>query len=449
MPEDFGLIGMITIFIAVSEVFVSSGFNQALIRKQICSEEDYNTAFIINTGISIVLYALLFLSAPLIARFYQKDELIWLIRVLCLIILFDAVAFTQRAKIYKSLNFKIIAKSSVLSQFISSVVGILAAFKGFGVWSLVIKMVLNRLIMAINLVLINKWIPKFQFSRIAYRELFSFGSKIMFTQLIDRVYQNIYLVVIGKFFSATDLGYYTRANLFKSLVSEQLVSSVQVVTLPTLANIQDDYTRLLSGFKSLTRLIIFISSFFLIGLVAIAGPMVLFLIGQKWYESIGYLQLLAISAIFYPVGEINLNILQIKGRSDLLLKLQIIKKIFSVPLIITGVILGIKYLIIGIIIASIFDFFANSFYSKKLINYSSIDQLVNSMPSLLIMAFVSCLTFFISKIFISYPIGLIFLIQLLFYGICTISIFELIKKSEYLELKNIVNNFIISKIKRG
>lgn len=442
LPEEFGLIGMITIFIAISEVLVSSGFNQALIRKKDCTTDDYNTAFIVNTGLSVFLYLLIYISAQFIADFYEKDELIWLVRVLCTVILFDAISFTQRARLFKSLNFKLIAKASVISQFISSAIGIMAAYSGYGVWSLVIKMVLNRLIMSINLILINKWIPQLKFSLLSFRELFAFGSKIMVTQLIDRAYQNIYLVVIGKYFSAGDLGYYTRANLFKSMVSEQLVSSVQVVTLPALANIQENQTRLINGFKSLSKLVIFISSFFLIGLVAISGPMILFLIGEKWQESIIYLQLLAISAIFYPVGEINLNVLQVKGRSDLLLKLQIIKKMFSIPLIIVGVMIGIKYLIIGIIISSIFDFFANSFYSKRMIDYSSFSQLANSLPSMLIMTVISFLTYLISILLNEIPVGLIFLIQIVFYGSISIIVFEIIKKAEYIELKNILMDFI-------
>ncbi|MCF8367431.1 MAG: lipopolysaccharide biosynthesis protein [Bacteroidales bacterium] len=438
LPAEFGLIGMITIFVAVSESIASGGFVQALIRKQNCTKIDYNTAFIFNFFTSIFLYGILFISAPYIADFYTEPQLISLVRVLCLVIVIDAFAFVQRAKLYKDVNFKVIAKASVISQLVGGVAGVAAAFAGYGVWSLIIKMVLNHFIMMINLIIINRWLPNFTFSKKSFKEMFGFGSKILATQIIERIYKNIYFLIIGKFFSATELGYYTRANQFKSMVSDQLVSTVQRVTLPILAKVQDNQIKLVAAFNNLIKMVLFVSSFLLIGLVAMSEPMILFLIGEKWEQSILYLQLLAISAILYPIGEINLNVLQVYGRSDYILKLQIIKKIISIPVIILGVILGIKYLIFGIILLSIFEFFANSYYSGKMINTSSIKQLQNSFPSLLILSVISLGTFIISKVLTNINIGAVFGIQIVFYLLVSISIFEFIKKEEYLEVKKIV-----------
>lgn len=447
LPAEFGLIGMMAIFIAVSESISSGGFVQALIRKQNCTEKDYNTAFVFNFSTSLLLYGILFLTAPYIADFYNQSQLIYLVRVLCIIIIIDAVAFVQRAQLYKEVNFKVIAKASVLSQTISGVSGVLAALYGFGVWSLIIKMVLNHLMMMINLIILNKWFPVFIFSKNSFKNLFGFGSKILLTQIIERMYKNIYFLIIGKYFSATELGYYTRSNQFKGIVSDQLVSSVQRVTLPILSKLQDSPDKLTSSFNNLIKMIFFISSFFLVGLVAMAEPMILFLIGEKWESSILYLQLLAVSAILYPVGDINLNILQVKGRSDYILKLQIIKKLISVPVIIIGVILGIKYLIIGIIVLSVFDFFANSYYSGRMINCSSFSQLKNSLPSLLIISIISGVTFILSKVLTMLPNGIVFLIQVVFYLSVCITIFELFKKWEYLEAKKIILESV-SKLKK-
>jgi teichuronic acid exporter len=438
MPEEFGLIGMITVFIAISEAIASGGFNQALIRKKIATRDDYDTAFLFNSGAATILYLLLFFTASLIAGFYGQSELVMLIRVVSLAILFDAVSFVQRVKLYKAINFKALAKVSIISQIVSGGLGISAAYMNFGVWSLVIKIVVNSLIMSISLVFINRWTPSFRFSKESFTDLFGFGSKILLTQIIERLYRNIYLISIGKFFSAADLGYYSRAEIFKNLVSDQLVASVQKVTLPVLANLQDSSERLASNFKKLTSIVFFVSSFFLIGLIPVSGSMILFLIGEKWQESIVYLQLLAVSAILYPVGEININILQVKGRSDIILKLQLFKKLISIPLIIVGIMLGIKYLIVGIIISSFFDFFANSYYSGRIIGYSSWKQIENAFPSIIIMIIVAVLTFVLGKLTADFNVGWVFLFQTMFYGTVSILFFDLVRNYEYLQIKQVV-----------
>ncbi len=440
LPAEFGLIGMIAIFIAISGTIANGGFVQALIRKQNCTNIDYNTAFIFNFVSALSIYGLLFLSAPFISDFYNEPELTRIIQVLCLIIPIDSLSFVQRAKLYKDVNFKKIAKVSILSQVTSGVVGIFAAVNGYGVWSLVIRMLLNRGLMAISLMIVNKWLPNFSFSKDSFKELFRFGSKLLITQIIERIYRNIYFVIIGKVFSVSDLGYYTRANQFKSLVSEQLVSSVQRVTLPILSTIQDDSKKLQDGFLKLISLVFFISAFLLIGLLIVSEPMILFLIGEKWRQSIVYLQLLSISAILYPIGEINLNILQVKGRSDYILKLQIIKRIVSIPLIIIGVYMGINYLIYGIIVSSIFDFFANSYYSKQLIHISSFQQLRNSLPSFMIMVITAIITYFIGLYISDKSPVIIFFIQLSFYVVANLVVFEVLKKHEYIEIKNLIIN---------
>lgn len=437
-PKDFGLIGIITVFIVISDSIASGGFIQALIRKLDCEDEDFDTAFLYNFVVSVALYLILFFSASFISSFYHLEILIKLVRVMCIVIIIDSFAFVQRAKLLKEMQFKVIAKLSVVSQIFSGLIGIIGAFWGLGVWSLVIKTLLYRLLMSISLMNANKWIPKLKFSRSSFRELFGFGSKMLITQIIESTYRSLYSILIGKFFSASSLGYFTRANLFKNLLSDQMVTVVQRVTLPALSKIQDNKNKLKEGFEKLTRVIFFVSSFSLFAMIAMAGPIILFLIGSKWHESILYLQLLAASAILYPAGEINLNILQVKGRSDIILKLQIIKKILNMPLIILGIMLGIKYLIIGMIIRSVIDFFANTYYSKQYIEYSSWQQLQNSGSFMLVLFPVSVLTYTISTFATGLSVGLVLLLQVLFYFSANVLLFELLKKQEYLLIKGIV-----------
>lgn len=440
-PSEFGLIGMITIFISISEGIASGGFSQALIRKKDVKDEDYNTAFFYNFLASIILYAIFYLLSPHIASFYNEIRLEQLVKALMLVVIIDSFAFVQRAKLIKHIDFKSLAKASVISQLLGGIAGIVAAYYGLGVWSLVIKMILTRLIGTINLIIINLWIPKFQLSKNSFSELFGFGSRILLTQLIERIYRNIYLVIIGKFYSPAELGYYTRANMFRGLVSEQLTGTTQKVSLPLLSEIQDDEERLRKAFRRLVSIIFFVSSFLLIGLIPISKAMIQFLIGDKWLPSVPFLQILAIAGILYPVGEINLNVLQVKGRADYILKLQTIKKLISIPVIVLGVYLGLIYLVWGIVLISLIDFFLSTYYSRQLIGFSGIEQLQKALKYLFVFTGIAAATFLIGNSISHLYSGIILVVQALFYLLSSIMVFEVLRMEEYEEVKKIILSF--------
>lgn len=446
-PSEFGLIGMITIFISVSEGIASGGFVQALIRKKGASEKDYNTAFYYNLVVSLFLYAIVFFFSPYIAGFYNEIRLERLVQALMLVVIIDAIAFVQRAKLIKEIDFKSLAKASVISQIIGGIAGIVAAYVGLGVWSLVIKMVLTRLINTVNLLILNFWIPKLKFSKSSFFELFGFGSRILLTQLIERIYYNIYLVIIGKFYSSAELGFYTRANMFKSLISEQITSITQKVSLPLLSDIQNEEERLKNAFNKLVGTIFFVTSFLLIGLIPMSKALVLFLIGDKWLPSVPFLQLLAVSGIMYPVGEINLNILQVKGRADYILKLQSIKKLISIPIIIVGVYQGLMYLVAGIVLISFLDFFSSSYYSERFIGFSGTKQLKKAAPYIFVFSVIAMLTGAIGHAISNLHPGLVLASQVFFYLTVSIITFEIYKTTEYNEVKSVIYSYI-RKIKK-
>lgn len=447
-PSEFGLIGMITVFISVSEGIASGGFVQALIRKKNANADDYSTAFYYNLVVSIALYALVYLLSPYIASFYSEIRLKTLVQALMLVVIIDAIAFVQRAKLIKSIDFKSLTKASIISQIAGGISGIVSAYMGLGVWSLVIKMIVTRFINTVNLIILNFWIPKLRFSKASFFELFGFGSRILITQLIERVYQNVYLVIIGKFYSSAELGFYTRANMFKALITEQLTSIIQKVSLPVLSDIQDQEDRLRTVFNKLVSTVFFISSFLLIGLIPISKALILFLLGEKWLASVPFLQLLAVAGIMYPVGELNLNILQVKGRADYILRLQTIRKLITIPIIIIGVYLGIMYLVAGIILISFLDFFSSSYYSGRFIGFSTVQQLGKALPYILMLTVIAVLTWVLGVYISTLHSGIVLGLQGLFYFALSVLVFEVFKLDVYVEVKAIVFSFLRKLTKR-
>lgn len=442
-PKEFGLIGMITIFIAISESFIDSGFSQALIRKKECSDTDFSTVFFFNLTIGIVLCGLLILVAPFISGFFNEPQLTSLVRVLGIVLIIDALTMVQRTKLIKRIDFKLQTKISVISNLFSGIVGISMAYKGFGVWSLVARTLSQRGMNSFLLWLWNWWKPVFVFSVTSFKDMFSFGSKLLISGLIDTVYQNIYYLVIGKYFSAQELGYYTRADHFRNLPSKNIQSIISRVSYPVLSEIQDEPFKLKEGYKKLIKSTMFITFVLMAGMAAMAEPMVIALIGEKWRSSVIYLQLLCFVGALYPLHALNLNMLNVQGRSDLFLKLEIIKKILAVPTIIIGIVWGIKVMILGMWFNSVFAYFLNSYYSGKLINYPVNEQLTDIMPSLFLALFMGVMVFIAGQaITTSYLSRLI--IQLFMGGLLTVAACEIIKLDSYLNIKLIIKEKIIS-----
>lgn len=436
-PKEFGLIGMVTIFIAISMTFVNSGFTNALIRKRDCTEIDYSTVFYFNLIMGGGLYAILFFIAPIIAEFLNEPTLISLVRVLSLGVIISSFTIIQSTTLTKRIDFKLQTKVSLTSNVVSGIIGIYLAYTGFGVWSLVVKTLSQQAIKSFLLWVFNRWIPLLVFSKKSFVELFSFGSKLLLSSLIDTIYQNIYYLIIGKYFSAQELGFYTRANNFKELPSSNINAIVSRVSYPVLATLQDDKVKLKSGYKSIIKSTMYITFVLMIGMSAIAEPMVITLIGEKWRASIIYLQMLCFVGMLYPLHSLNLNMLNVQGRSDLFLKLEIIKKILAMPTIVIGIFFGIKIMIAGMMISSLFGYYLNSYWSGKFVNYPMKEQIKDIFPSLILALFIGSLVYLLGVLLpLSYLYVLI--LQIIIGSVLTIGISELFKLSAYLEIKSIV-----------
>jgi O-antigen/teichoic acid export membrane protein len=395
--------------------------------------------------VSILVYSILFFASPFIARFFEEPRLTAITRICSLSIIIVALSAIQGVLLTKSINFKTQAKISVSSSIIAGVIAIVLAYKGMGVWSLVWRGIIGSALGCLFLWLQSNWRPILVFSKKSFKELFGFGSKLLLSGLLDTLYNNIYYPIIGKYFSPVTLGFYTRAQTFSNLFSSTLTSNIQRVSYPILSSIQDNPVQLKSGYRKVIKTTMLVSFTMMLGLAAVAEPMILVLIGEKWLPCVPYLQLLCFSGMLYPLHSINLSIINVKGRSDLFLKLEIIKKIIAVPLIFVGIYWGIEALLVGTIFLSVIAYFLNSYYSANLINYPSKEQLLDILPLLLTAGFISLLVWGITGFHFNdwATLGL----QISVGGILTIGFYEWRKQPDYLEMKKMVtDNF--KKLKR-
>ena len=383
-PSDYGMVGMLAIFTAISQTLINSGFSTAIVRKTDRTQTDLSTAFWFNIGVGIVLYFILFFSGPLIARFYNVPLLADLIKVTAITLIFNSLCIVQQALFTIKMDFKTQAKISVSSSLTTGVIGVVMAYNGFGVWSIVWPGVFGGTLRCILMWLLSKWRPDKVFSSASFKDLFSFGSKLLASGLIDTIYNNIYPIIIGKKFSATDLGYYSRAEGYSQLPATSITGVLQRVTFPMLCEIQNDMSRLEHVYRQLLRLSAFVVFPAMVGLAALAEPLIRFMITDKWLMCVPYLQILCFSLMWYPIHAINLNLLQVKGRSDLFLKLEIIKKILGVTTLVIAVPFGIMWMCVGRIATSLLGLTINTYYTGKLIHVGFFRQMGDLTPTLLL-----------------------------------------------------------------
>lgn len=381
-PNDYGLIGMLTIFLAVSQSLIDSGFSQALIRKIDRSEVDNSTVFYFNIAVGILLYVLLFISAPFIANFYKEPILTNLTRAIGLSIIINSFVVVQRALLTVKIDFKTQAKASMTAAILSGIIGIGMANREFGVWSIVGYQLTNLSVNTLLLWFFSKWRPALVYSWKSFKCLFGFGSKLMISGLIDTLYKNIYLIIIGKVFSASDLGYYTRAHQFADFPSSNLTGIIQRVTYPILCSIQNDDERLANAYRRFLKISAFVIFPLMMGVAATAEPIVLFLLKEQWAFAAILLQILCFGMMWYPIHSININLLQVKGRSDLFLKLEIYKKILGVITLCITIPFGLIAMCIGMIINSYLALIINTYYTGKLINVGFLRQMQDILPTL-------------------------------------------------------------------
>ena len=380
-PADYGLIGMLSIFLAVANSLIDSGFSQALIQKKNRTEVDYSTVLYFNIVVSVFLYLILFLGAPLIASFYKEPTLIPLTRVIGLSLIINSFAVVQKALFTIRVDFKTQTKASLSSSVISGIIGIIAAFRGANVWALVIQQLIAYTLNVILLWVYGKWKPLRTFSKDSFKSLFSYGSKLMLSSLINTLWTNIYSLVIGKVFNASSLGFYSRAHSFAELPSSTLTSVMQRVTFPIMCEVQDQTERFVSIFRRVMRIAAYLIFPVLMFIAGIAKPMVIVLLGERWAYSATLLTIICFAAMWYPVHAINLNPISALGRSDLFLKLEIYKKAIGIVVLVCSIPFGLEGVCYGSVISSFIMLFLNSMYTKKLINYGIIDQLKDLLPT--------------------------------------------------------------------
>lgn len=445
-PDEYGLIGIITIFINIFNFIVDSGFSNAIIRKNNTTDQDYNTMFIVNMGVSVILFGLMVVCAPLIAEFFHRPELTNLCRVMGIVVIINALSIVQNTKLTKRLDFKIKTKASFISSISSGILGIVMAYKGLGVWALVGQQISYRLLNTLCLWSFNRWYPNFKFSISSFREMWNFGWKLLVSGIIDQAWTQIYQVVIGKFYTPAALGQYTRAQQFAGICSSNITSIVQRVSYPALSKIQDDTLRLKSGYKKVIKTTMLVTFTLMLGLAGCAKSLIIVLIGNNWIDCVPMLQVICFSGMFYPLHALNLNMLQVQGRSDLFLRLEIIKKCIAVIPILMGIFIGIYYMLICSVITGLFALYLNAYYSGPYLKYPIWEQALDILPSLLMSLSMFIILFGLSYLTISPLLMLPF--QIFIGAIYTLTVCEIRKPEEYLELKGIALPIINKLLKR-
>ena len=383
LPSDYGVIGMLAVFMAVANCFVDSGFGTALVRKNERTETDFCTVFYFNIVVACICYALLFLASPYIARFYNLPLLESVTKVWGLNLIISSLAGIQNAQLTIAIDFKSRAKISVITTLFTGVVGLWLAYRGYGVWALVFQTLSSNILRTILLWAIVRWMPKLIFSWQSFKELFSFGSKLLASGLLDTIYKNIYPIVIGKFFSASSLGVYSRADSLAQFPSSNITGVLQSVTFPVLSTIQGDEERLGNAYKRFLRLSAFIIFPLMVGLAAVANPFIRIVLTDKWEATIPFLQIISFSLMWYPIHAINLNLLQVKGKSDYFLKLEVIKKIQGIIVLCITVPLGLTAMSFGRVFTSVVCLGINTYYTNKIIGYGFIKQMRDLLPILI------------------------------------------------------------------
>lgn len=435
-PAEYGIMAMIAIFIAVSNSVIDSGFSNALIRKLHIERIDYNTVFYFNLAVSVVLYLLLFLFSPAISAFFKEPVLVEVTRVIGWILIINALAIIPRTQFVRAVDFKTQTKVSLISSISSGVVGIGMAVSGLGVWSLVGQQLSRQFLNTLFLWIYSKWHPVWEFSIRSFKELFGFGSKLLLSGLLDTIYKNIYYIVIGRFYTSAQLGQYTRAEQFNTIFSSNLTSVVQRVSYPVLSSIQEEPERLREAYRRVIKSTMLVAFACMLGLAAVAKPLIMILIGEKWLPAVTFLQIICFSGMLFPLHAINLNILQVKGRSDLFLKLEIIKKIIAVGPIVIGILYGIEYMLCGSVVNSFIAYFLNSHYSANLINYPTKEQMKDVFPTFVVSLLVATVMWSLSFIQISYYILLP--IQIFTGLLLAFFVYERLHLDEYYEAKKLL-----------
>ncbi|PWH86973.1 lipopolysaccharide biosynthesis protein [Brumimicrobium oceani] len=394
MPEVFGLVAMLTVFVSIGQTLMDGGMTSSLIRTKNPDQLDYSTVFLTNLMVSVGIYAIIFLAAPAIASFYDQEILKNILRVYALTFVIRSFVAVHTAKLTKEMNFKTQMKLQVPSTIVGGIVGVSMAFTGFGVWSLVWLSLSQAIIFTIQNWIFIKWRPSFVFNKRRFKYHLNFGYKLTLSGLLDTIYNNAYRIVIGKFFSPASVGFFNQAETMRLFPVEQISTVMGKVTYPLFSNITSDI-QLKSAYRSTMQLALFVVTPIMLVLILVGTEFFVFVFGEKWLPAVPYFQILAFASIVRPIGAYNLNLLKVKGRSDLFLRLEVVKKIIGIIVIAVALPFGIMALVVSLTVISYFFTAINMFFSGRLINYSIKEQINDASSVLLIGVFAGIICYFL------------------------------------------------------
>lgn len=379
-PEDFGLIGMITVFILLSDIIINGGFSQALIQKNNRTQMDYSTVFYFNLCIAIILYLIIYFSAPYVADFYSQDKLTTVLRVLAISIVIKSLCVVQNAIVSVELNFKLRTKINLISALISGGVAVFLAYHGYGIYALIYQVIIFASLVSMLSFILIRWFPSVAFSFHSLRTLFNFGSKLLIASMVRTVVDNCYAILIGRFLSIRDVGFYTQGRNIPDVLSMNLFNVLQNVFFPLMSSVQNDKERLLRIYIKSIEGTAFIIIPAMVGLIYIADPFVMYFLSDKWAGAIVVIQWIALSRIIIPISALNCSIMNAIGRSDVYLRVDLMKLPLTVGALLITFSYGLQTIVIGNIVVSIICYFINAYYPGKWFGFGAIAQLKRIMP---------------------------------------------------------------------
>lgn len=438
-PADYGIIGLLVVFIQVAQVFIDSGFANALIQKQKCTTEDYCTVFYYNVLISLAIYVIFFFTAPFVASFYHDELLTKVMRVVSIVIIINSLSIVQKTQLVKNVDFRSQTIVSLLSVIISGTCGIIMAYHDYGVWALCAQQILNSICMLIGYCICVRWIPRLIFSRASFDSLFKFGSRLLIASLISTIYKNLYTLVIGKAYNTAELGNYSRAEQFAMFPSNNLGNIIARVALPVFSKIQDDTPQLCSAYRRIIQYSSYLIFPLMCGLIAIAKPLILVLLTEKWIGVVPLLQILCFDWMLDHLSVLNLNLLYVKGRSDWALRLEIIKKSIAVIILIATIPFGLTVMCWGRVLYSVIATVINTHYTRILINLNFFQQMMDILPFLLgalVMGItVYCINMFIVSTMLQLLVGIF--VGIVCYALITLVAYAEIRTRIFTFLRNL------------
>jgi O-antigen/teichoic acid export membrane protein len=437
-PEIFGLIGMLSIFIAIGQSLVDSGLSSSIIRTKDAGDKDFSTVFYTNLVMSFLIYAIIFFCAPFIAEFYDQQILISIVRIYCLTFIISSFSAIQIAILTKNMQFKKLMLCNIPGTVIGIIVGIVMAYTGYGVWSIVWMYLTSQIGQSIMLWISSKWKPSFSFSRERLQFHFHFGYKLMLSGLINTSFTNVYNVIIGKFYSVETLGFYERAYLFNQYPVTTLTGIISRVTYPVLANIQNETERIAIAYKKLIQITFFITAPLMFGAAAIAEPLFLLVLGKQWIAAVPFFQILCLGSMFLPIHSFNLNVLQVYGRSDLFLKLEIVKKSVIVITIIIAFQFGIYALVWSSVFTGFIALLINTHYSSIVIHYTTKKQLRDMLPIFILSAIMFIVMYLTFYFLLSFPLSVQIILPGIIGAVFYFTISSVFKIPSFLYLQTLI-----------